>query len=188
MALLAVAAACSQSPTGPGPGLHRNQLLALARDDSGPFSPVIFSFHNNQTVNFPVLESDSAATILATLHFSFQSIVSRNDSILADTSTVAVSFAALPGEFGFTVGPSTLFFNTAGSPTVDISYTRYANFTVFDSSSRYATAQAFEQALELWYEYGADEWQPTRNSTHSGASVVSSALEQPGAYILAARK
>jgi hypothetical protein len=139
-------------------------------------------------VNFAVLESDSAATTLATFFFSYQSIVSRNDSILADTSTVSFRVDGAPGAFGFTAGPATLFFNTAGSPTVDVSYTRYANFTVFDSSARYATQGDFEQALQLWYEYAPDQWRPTRNSTHSAPNVISAALDQPGTYILAARK
>ena len=133
-------------------------------------------------------ESDSAATTLATFHFIGQSIVSRNDTILADTSTVSFRVDAAPGEFGFTAGPSGLFFNTAGSPTVDISYTRYANFAVFDSTARYATQGDFAQALELWYEYGVDLWRPTRNSAHSGSNLVSAALEQPGNYLLAAPK
>ncbi len=135
-----------------------------------------------------MLESDSVATTLATFYFSYQSIVSRNDSVLADTSTVSFLVDAVRETFGVIAGPATLYFNTAGSPTVDISYTRYANFTVFDSSARYATQGAFEQALELWYQYAPDLWRPTRNSAHSAPNVISAALEQPGTYILAARK
>ena len=164
-------------------------MLALASNDSvAPFSPVFFTFHNNQVVNPGITDSDSAGTVYATFHFISQSIRSRNDTILADTSTVTVRVDVTPGEFGFLIGPSTLFFNTAGSPTVDLSYTKSADFSVFDSSARYATPSDFDQALELWYEYGADQWRPTRNSAHSGPSLISAALDQPGTYIIAARK
>jgi hypothetical protein len=187
--LLAVASACTKSPTAPPPGLHRAQLLALASNDSvAPITPVFFTFHNNQVVNPSLLDSDSAGTVYATFHFISQSIRSRNDSILADTSTVTVQVDVLTGQFGFVIGPPNLFFNTAGSPTVDLSYTKSADFSVFDSSSRYASPTDFEQALELWYEYGADQWRPTRNSAHSAPHVISAALEQPGTYLVAARK
>lgn len=149
---------------------------------------MLFTFQNNRVVNDTVYDSDSAATPYATFHFISQSIRSRNDTILADTSTVTVRVDVTPGEFGFVIGPATLFFNTAGSPTVDISYTKSADFSVFDSSSRYATPADFAQALQLWYQYGPDQWRPTRNSAHAGPNLISAALDQPGTYLLAARK
>lgn len=168
--------------------MHRTGLLALARSDSAePNTPATFTFHNNQIVNFIVVNSDSASTVLATFHFTPQSIAYRNDTLLADTSTVSVQVTVTPGVFGFTVGPANLFFNTTNSPTVDVSYVRYADFSVTDSSSKYPTPQSFAQALALWFEFGSDLWR-AQNSGSGGPSVVASALSQPGLYLLAAPK
>jgi hypothetical protein len=180
-------AACHSS-TGLGTGVHRAALIALVRLDSAePFTPVTFTFHNNQIVNFTVVNSDSASTTFATFHFTPQSVAYRNDTLLADTSTVSVQVTVTPGVFGFTVGPTNLFFNTTNSPTVDVSYVRYADLNATGWSVKYSSAPAYTQALGLWFEFGSDQWR-AQNSGSGGLSVLSSALAQPGLYLLAAPK
>jgi len=166
---------------------HRADLLALARQDSADPDDRTMVFRNNQVVSFPWSYADSAATTFAVFHFVPQSVPARNDSLLADTSTVTVSASATPGVFGFTVSPASLVFNIAGSPTVDLSYAAYADFSVADSApSKYPDAAAFARALKLWYEYGPDQWRAL--STGLAGSLASSALSQPGVYLLAAPK
>jgi len=47
---------------------------------------------------------------------------------------------------------------------------------------------AFEQALELWFERDLGEWVPSRNSSHPASMTLQSALDEPGAHLIAARK
>ena len=185
--MLLLLAAC-HSGTGPDTAIHRSNLLALARSDSADPFDFSMTFHNNVVKTFTWTYSDSAGTTFVVFHFSPQSVVSRNDTLLADTSTVTVSVSATPGVYGFTVTPANMFFNSAGSPTVDVWFTRYADFSVADSaSSKYPNPQAFAQALKLWCQNGSDRWKAL-NTGVGADSVASSALAQPGLYLLAVPK
>jgi len=100
--------------------------------------------------------------------------------------TVTVSVASRL--YGFTVGPPDLGFNLAGTPTVVVSYGRYGDRSVFDSSAKYASPAEFESALALWRELAPDVWNPARNSAHTGSGTIASGLDFPGAYLIAAPK
>ncbi len=186
-AALLVAGACKGDQTMPL-GLHRAQLLALARSAAAEPPPAAFSFPNNRLTTFSIRHTDTTHTLYAQFTFTPLSVVSRNDTILADTSTVSISVSITPGLYDLNVAPSTLGFNIAGGPTVTLSYGIYGDLSVFDSSAKYPSAAAFEQALELWREVAPDSWVPTRNSAHTGPSTISSALESPGTYLVAAPK
>jgi hypothetical protein len=83
--------------------------------------------------------------------------------------------------------PTAITFNIAGSPTIDVSYANFADFSVIDSApSKYPNPTAFAQALKLYYEYAPDQWRAL--NTGNAANVASSALSQPGTYLLAAPK
>lgn len=185
-ALLLALAGCHSS-TGPAPSIHRKDLLALARVDSlGPNNRSLI-FKNNVVVSLTWSNTDSALTTFAIFNFFPRSINARNDTILADTSTVTLNVSATPGVFGFTVLPTTVVFNIAGSPTIDLSYADYADFSIIDSApSKYPNPAAFAQALKLYYQYGPDQWRAL--NTGNDTSVASAALSQPGTYLLAAPK
>jgi hypothetical protein len=184
---LAVAAACHKDATGPTV-THRTSLLALAHFDSAPpTSPRTFSFKAGLLSTFQLVHSDSVGSAFASFTFTPHSVVTRNDTLLADTSTVIVTVTVVPGTYEFVLGPASLGFSVSSKPTLDFSYTRYANPAVFDSSTRYGSAAAFQQALGLWFERGADRWVQEPNA-HNGLTVVSGALEAPGHYLLAAPK
>jgi hypothetical protein len=186
---VALLAACGGGTTGVDTGLPRSALLALARFDSAPpTSPTTCVFHNNQLYPCPITYSDSVHTVFASITFSPHSIVSRNDTLLCDTCTIAVSITLTPGSYQFDVGPASLVFNQSGEPVATVSFGRYGDPTVYTQSSRYASAAAFEQALELWRERTPDHWVEGRNSSHSGQFAVTSALESPGSYLIAALK
>jgi hypothetical protein len=181
-------AACAKDPTGGVPlGTPRSGLLALAHFDSfPPPSPVSVNLTVNTLKQVTIQHSDSLGTAFLSFTFTPHSVVFRHDSTLADTSTVTVTVTIAPGGYEFTFGPAYLGFNLSSKPTVTVSYTRYANPAVFDSSSRYASAGAFEQALGLWFERLPDRWFEEGNA-HTG-QTVSAALEAPGRYLLAAPK
>jgi len=179
-------AACHSS-TGPAGGLHRADLLALARSDSADPIDRALVFRNNQTVSISWLNSDSSQSPFAVFNVIPQSVRARNDTLLADTSTVTLNVSVTPGVFGFTLAPATVVFNIAGPPGLDLSYARYADFSVIDSSpSKYPNPAAFAQALKVYYEYGPNQWRAL--NTGNASSVASSTLSQPGVYLLAAPK
>jgi len=185
-ALLLGLAACHSS-TGPLNVIHRKDLLALARSDTADPIDRSMVFKNNATVSLGWTNSDSLQSTFAVFKFYPQSVRSRNDTILADTSTVTLTASVTQGVFGFTLQPATVTFNIAGSPTIDLSYAHYADFSVIDSApSKYPNPAAFAQALKLYYQYAPDQWRAM--NTGIDTSVASAALSQPGTYLLAAPK
>jgi hypothetical protein len=187
-ATIAALAACGGNGAGPGVGVARADLLALAREDSAEPSPRAFAFKNNLLANFSFTHSDSVHTILATFTFTPRSIVSRNDTLVCDTCTVTVTVEVTPLTYELTVGPPGLVFNASGEPVLAVSYGRYGDSSVYTMSSRYASATQFAQALGLWHERSTDVWVESRNSAHTGSSTVTGALEGPGRVLLAAPK
>ena len=184
----ATLAACGGDGSGPTLGIPRADLLALARVDSAEPSPAIFVFKNNQLRTFLITHSDSTTTLFAKFNFFPRSVVSRNDTLLCDTCTVTLTVAVTPGGYELTIGPPGLVFNQTGEPVVTVTYDRYGDPSVYTSSPRYASATAFVQALGLWHERALDRWVLGRNSTHLGPDSVTSALEGPGRFLLAAPK
>lgn len=189
-ASIALIGACSGGgTTGVDTGVPRSALLPLARVDSAvPANPATCTFHNNQLFTCIITHSDSVHTAFASLTFAPQSIVSRNDTLLCDTCTVVVSVTLTPGSYQLDIGPASLVFNQSGEPVATVSFGRYGDPSVYTQSTRYASAAAFEQALELWRERTPDHWVEGRNSTHLGPTTVSSALESPGSFLIAAPK
>ncbi len=185
-AVLAIAACGNGS--GPVTGVARDDLLALARVDSAEPSPGTFVFKNNQLRTFQLIHTDSAHTLFATFTFTPRSIVSRNDTLLCDSCTVMVTVSITPITYEVTVGPPGLVFNSSGEPVLAISYGQYGDSSVYTMSSRYTSATQFTQALAIWHERAVDHWVEGRNSVHTGASTVTSALEGPGRVLLAAPK
>jgi hypothetical protein len=181
-------AACGGDGSGPTIGVARADLLALARVDSAEPSSGTFVFKNNQLRTFQLTHSDSVRTVFASFTFTPRSIVSRNDTLLCDTCTVIVTVAVTPLTYELTVSPATLVFNSSGEPVLSLSYGRYGDSSVYTMSSRYGSATAFAQALGVWHERSPDKWVLGRNSAHTGASTVTSALEGPGRVLLAAPK
>jgi hypothetical protein len=174
---------------GPGmPGVPLSALLALPRNDAtfAPTSPITFSVRNNLLSTFTIRHPDASSTLFATFTFAPHSIVSVNNVVLADTSTVLVTVTLAPGQYGFTVSPANMVFNIAGEPTVTVAYGAYGDLSVYTQTSTYPSAAAYEQALNLWRENTPDHWLLGRNSGHVNPDTVASALETPGRYLIAA--
>lgn len=165
-----------------------SSLLVLPRTDStfAPNSPVTVLVHNNLLNRFTISHLDAASTVFATFAFPPHSIVAIGNTLVCDTCSVSVTVTLSPGQYGFTVGPAALAYNLAGEPTVSVSYGTYGDLSVATQSSRYASASAYEQALALYRQTTPDHWLPGRNSNHSGVFTVSSAVETPAAYLVAA--
>jgi len=155
------------------------------------FSPAAQTFHiqNNLTTHVRLVHTDAAATVFADFTFTPFSILSLDGQFVCDTCTVAVTVTVQPGTYFFSVGPSGIRFDAANQPTMAVSYAKYGDLSVFDSSARYADTTAFKAALELWHERHAGAWYLTSGSGPGpGPSQVSAALEGPGNYLIAALK
>jgi len=143
---------------------------------------------NDRLLTVRLEHSDSAGTLFAEFRFTPRSIISVNGQPVCDTCTVLVTITPLPGLYAFTITPATLVFSAVGSPVVTLSYARYADLSVYDSSARYPSADAYSQALALWYERDPGTWQEERNSSHTGATTVLSAVDAAVPHLLAALK
>ncbi|MGH7643982.1 MAG: hypothetical protein ACREMR_00210, partial [Gemmatimonadales bacterium] len=188
-AALLAAACAGDGGSGPG-GIPRTALLALARVDStfAPTPTSVFSVKNNVLRTFAIRHRDPATTLFAQFTFPPRSVAQVNGLLVCDTCTVPVTIMLTAGVYGFTVSPPSLVFRSSSTPTVTLSYGQYGDLSVYDSSARYGTESEFEQALELWFERDPGEWVASRNSSHPAALTVQSALDEPGAHLLAALK
>jgi hypothetical protein len=182
------AIACGGNGTGPSQGVPRAALLAIGRDTAAAPAGTLCSFKNNLLSHCEITHSDSVHTVFAELTFFPHSVVSRNDTLLADTSTIVLILTVAPGSYEFTINPAGLVFSQSNEPIVDVSFGPYGDPSVYTQSPKYASASAFIQALGLWHERTSDHWFLGRNSTLTGPSTISSAIEGPGTYLLAAPK
>ena len=184
----ALAAACGGNGTGPNQGASRAALLAIGRDTAAEPSGTLCTFKNNLLSHCAITHSDSVHTVFAQFTFFPHSVVSRNDTLLADTSTITLILTVSPGSYEFTINPAALVFNETNEPIADVSFGAYGDPSVYTQSPKYPTPSAFIQALGLWHERTPDHWFLGRNSALTGQSTVSSAIEGPGSYLLAAPK
>lgn len=168
-------------------GTPRAALLALPRVDSvDPTSPLSCNVRENQLTTCSITHPDVSGTLFATFHFPAFSLNSVNGVLICDSCVVAVTVTVTPGLYGFTVTPSSLTFIPGQSATVDVSYAKYGDLAVFDSSARYPTDTAYDTALELWWERNPGRWIEVSGSAHSAAHVVTAPLHDPGAFLIAA--
>jgi hypothetical protein len=186
--LLALLAACGGDGGGGPAGLPRDALLALPRTDTTPPPAAVFTVRNDLVQAFTLQHPDGSQTLFAELRFTPGSIVYANGVRVCDTCTVQVTVTPTPGLYGFTIGPSSLVFSGASTPTVTLSWGTYGSLAVWDSSARYGSPAAYAQALTLWYERAPGTWTETRAAFHPSASSLTAGLEQPGAQLVAALK
>lgn len=184
-----VAAACGSGGAGPGSGVTRADLLALARIDSFNPPPATVRTLNNSTLNtVTIVHPDGGSTLFAEFQFPAHSVLFANGAAVCDSCLYTVSISVTPGLYGFTLTPADLVFRLSSTPTVTVGYATYGDLSVYAQSPRYPSAAAFEQALALWYERtpGAGAWVEGRNSGHIGPATIASAIDVPGQHLIAA--
>lgn len=178
-------------PPGLGSGQPRSALLALGRADNPAPAPgaTQVAVRRDQVQTVDIVHPDAGTTLFAQITFPPNSILfHRLGQPVCDTCTVNVTITTTPGVYGFTITPSTLIFNLAGTPTVTFEYGTYGDLSIYDSSSRYPTPESYQAALAMWYEPNPGEWRRSRNSTQVSATRVSAGLEIAGSYLIAAIK
>jgi hypothetical protein len=188
--MLSLGACCGDCDPGADAFEPRSALLALARADAAAPAPAATTIpvRYNQPRTARIVHPDAGSTLFIELFFPPQAILHVNGQAVCDTCTVTVGVTTTPGVYGFTLSPPTMVFNASSTPTVTFGYGTYGDLSVHDSSTRYPTTQAFDQALALWSEALPGEWRRGRNSSHTGPGTVVSGLDGPGAHLLAAPK
>jgi hypothetical protein len=182
--------ACGEETVAPTTALPRSALLALARADAtAPATAVtVVTVRGDQARTAVIRHPDAGTTVFLELFFPAHSILHSGGLTVCDTCTVNVTITLTPGVYGFTLTPSTMVFRSSSTPTATFVYGTYADHSVRDSTTRYATEQAFDDALAIWYQTAPDQWRRGRNSHHEAAGRVVSGIEGPGAHLLAAPK
>ena len=182
--------ACNEPPGGPGT-TPRAALLVLGRVDNPAPAPAAtqVTVRRDQLQTVDIVHPDAGTTLFAQITFPPNSILfHRVGQPVCDTCSVNVTITTTPGVYGFTITPSTLIFNLAGTPTVTFEYGMYGDLSIYDSSSRYPNPAAYQAALELWYEPNPGQWRRSRNSLPGTATTVSAGLDQATSYLIAAIK
>jgi hypothetical protein len=188
---VALVAACGDDgPGGLSDALPRSGLLAVARADAAAPAPAVTTFgvRYDQSRTVTIEHPDVGTTTFVELLFPPQSILHVNGQPVCDTCTVTVTVSVTPGVYGISLTPASMIFNLSSTPTATFHFAMYGDLSVFDSSSRYASAQAFGSAVAIWSETLSGQWRRGRNSTQVTPGQVVSGIDVPGPHLLAAPK
>lgn len=131
-----------------------------------------------------LLHSDGFNTRFVEVRFPAGSLASLDGLTLASGDSVLVTLRAEPGRYGVEITPDAVRFAAAARPSVTFTYVRYGDLTVA-AGSRYADADAYAAALDLWREVGLDLWSNVGGSGTTGTDLGAS-ITQAGRYLVAA--
>ncbi len=172
----------------PGTMLLSTEDLLILPFQSGTPQPDATSFwvHNSmQTVRL-MTHPDQFNTPYLELTFPVGSLASLGGETLLDDDSVLVTVSPWNGQYGFTLSPSGLAFRPDATPVAKLRFGAYADASIVDQSSRYATPAEYAAALDIWQEVTVATWQVAMNSAPAPSDAVSANVEGAGEYILAA--
>ncbi len=180
-------AACEKLVAPGGPRLTTGELIVLPVQTAAaaPAPATLFVSNGRSTVR-NLIHADAFSTQYARLLFPAGSLASLNGQPLGSGDSVLVTVQARPGQYGITISPRGLSLSAGSLPTVVFSFGRYGDFTVAGSSTRYASAQEYATALDVWREVTADGWSMATGSRTAGTDAVEAQIEAPGDYAVAA--
>ena len=185
-----LATACATDGGGGPSGVTRSDLLALARNDSGVAPPpVTIRTLSNKVLNtVTITHTDSVQTAFLEIQLPAKSVLFANGATVCDSCNYSISITLTPGgQYAFTIGPADLVFRLSSTPVVTVRYAApFGDLSVYTQSPRYATPGEFDQALALWYERSPAKWVEGRNSSHTTATTIVSAIDEPGPHLIAA--
>lgn len=118
------------------------------------------------------------------MQFPVGALSSLDGAPLGAQDSVRVTLSAEAGVYGVEITPGGLRFAAAARPSVKFTYVRYGDLTVA-AGSRYANADAYAAALDLWREVGLDLWSNVGGSGSVGTDLRASITES-GRYVAAA--
>jgi len=189
VALAVVLGACSDLTVPSDSLLGTDDLLILAMqaDAPQPESVSFWVYNSRQTVRRLVHPHAQLIPFLE-LTFPAGSLASLDGDPLADGDSALVTVDPWTGQYGVTLSPSGLSFNASVAPTAKFFFGFFADATVADQSSTYATSADYAAALEIWHEITVAQWQVAHNSGPAGIDAISATTAATGEYVLAAPK
>lgn len=149
-------------------------------------SAATFYVVNSRTVARTLRHTDNALTVFADLEFPSASLASLDGTTLGPDDSVRVTVTPDVGLYGVSLSPAGLTFSAGARPTLTLSYARYGNLSAGLGSSRYADAQTYAAALDVWREVGLDRWSRAAGSAATRSDVVTARISAGGRYTVAA--
>jgi hypothetical protein len=162
-------------------------ILAMRADAPRPASVSFWVYNSRQTVRRLVHPGAELIPFLE-LTFPAGSLARLDGDPLVDDDSALVTVDPWPGHYGITLSPSGLSFNAGVAPTAKFFFGFFADATVADQSSRYATSAEYAAALEIWHEITLAQWQVAEDSGPAGIDAISATTGTTGEYVLAAPK
>lgn len=151
-------------------------------------TPATFWVSNRTPVVRALRHPDAFNTLYLEFRFPAGCLSSLNGQPLTTDDSVLVTVSPRPGGYGFTLSPNGLVFTLASTPSVVVSYGRYADPSVADGVPTYPDRASYLAALEIWEEVTVDRWRVARGSSVTGVDELSAAVDAPGAFLVAARR
>jgi hypothetical protein len=188
--LLAAGAAACGDVVSPGGGtVPTADLVTLPLGSTAPpVASATFWVSNRTPVVRTLRHSDPQLNPYIELRFPAGCLSRLNGVQLTVTDSVLVTVDPLPGGYGFTLSPSGLEFTLSSTPTVTFFFARYADLSVADTVPTFADRAAYAAALDVWEEVTVDRWRIARGSSAVGVDEISSAVDAPGQFRLAASR
>lgn len=189
MLLVLVGVACGDVATPPDLSVATSDLVFLAQTASAPApGPTSFWVSNAHLTVQTLVHSDAFSTTYVELRFPPGTLSSLNGAALTTQDSVLVTAQPLAGQYGVAVAPAGLVFTLEATPTVTFFYARYGDPSVADSAPRYPSRSAYLAALGVWRQNAQGRWLVAKGSSAGGLDEVSSGLDTPGTYAVAARR
>ena len=163
------------------------ELLILALRAATPPPPsASFYVVNSRTSVLPLGHDDGFSTRYLEVRFPPGCLEFLDGQALGDSDSVLVTIRPRSGAYGFTISPEGLTLTATCGATAAMFFGKFGDFTVADGSSTYLDRAAYAAALDLWTEIRPERWRVAAGSAVAGGDAVEGAVDQPGAFVLAA--
>ncbi|MBI4420509.1 MAG: hypothetical protein HY560_06755 [Gemmatimonadetes bacterium] len=168
-------------------GTDRSRLAILLFQSGTPAPAAIqFFAFNARPVTRTLSHPDPNNTLFLQVRFPQGSISSIGGQPANPNDSVLVSIQPQSGLYGFTLGAGGATFSSAAAPTATFFYGRYGDFTASRTGTRYSSATAYAQALEVWHEEVLDRFNVVAGSGSAGTDALAGSVTSSGTYLVAA--
>lgn len=184
---LAALAACGDLALPGLDTLATADLVILRVQSAAPQPhPLTFYVSNARRTTRRLVHPDGFNTLYVELDFPSGSLASVGGTALGPNDSVQVRVDPRPGEYGLTLSPSGLAFVAGREPTALFGFATYADASVADPSTRYASRLAYLDALTLWEEVSPGLWRRVAGSGTAGTDAVRGRVSAAGRVVVAA--
>lgn len=184
---VALCAACGEITFPRSRTLATGDLLVLPLQSGAP-TPASLAFYvaNSHGTTRRLVHADGFNTLYVEVAFPSGALAALDGTALGPNDSVLVTLTSRAGEYGLTLAPGGLTFVSGREPLATFAFATYADASVADGSSQYASRGSYLDALTVWQETSPELWRSVQNSGASGTDEVQGILPAPGRYVLAA--